>query len=282
MMHRFSLAIALISIMIAFSYPASSKTKSSAKAAFPEFSTSKISDMPDLTQTDKRGNLPGKGRSYCGPVAVSNSLVWLARHGYPNLAPGYNGTIQSQASIAKVLGLKYMKTNSKGTNTTRVIQGVRRYVQDRGYRIAYLGYSGWHWVPSNYFTGQKRPSLAFIKRGALGRSAGWINLGWYKYDPVRRTYKRVRGHWVTLAGYGVDSNGKKSPDTILMHDPASRNGRKMATNYVKLRLLNGGTMFNNSGKRTVNAKGFYAIKSGLVINKKADIGIIDGVVLMTM
>ena len=133
-----------------------------------------------------------------------------------------------------------------------------------------------------YFTGQRVPSLEFIKRGALGRAAAWVNLGWYKYDPFKKVYRRFRGHWVTLVGFGVDQNGVKSKDTIIVHDPAARNGRKMATNYVKLAKLKSGTILGSSGNRKIRAKGFYAIKSGLVINKKADYGIIDGVILMTM
>lgn len=35
--------------------------------------------LPDLTQTDPRGEFARGGKSYCGPVAVSNSLMWLYR-----------------------------------------------------------------------------------------------------------------------------------------------------------------------------------------------------------
>ena len=38
--------------------------------------------IPDLTQTDPRGNFPAGGVTYCGPVAVSNSLWALFGKGY--------------------------------------------------------------------------------------------------------------------------------------------------------------------------------------------------------
>jgi hypothetical protein len=55
-------------------------------AAF--MATDKIRDTPDLMQSLPAAALPEGGIAHCGPVAVSNSLVWLARHGYPQLAPG--------------------------------------------------------------------------------------------------------------------------------------------------------------------------------------------------
>ena len=45
--------------------------------AEPEFSSvmqPSRTAIPDLTQTDPRGNFPAGGVTYCGPVAVSNSL----------------------------------------------------------------------------------------------------------------------------------------------------------------------------------------------------------------
>ena len=42
----------------------------------------KVATMPDFCQTDSAyGSLPNKGRSYCGPAAVSNALLWQAQNG---------------------------------------------------------------------------------------------------------------------------------------------------------------------------------------------------------
>jgi hypothetical protein len=50
-----------------------------ASDALPSASTDKIGDTPDLMQSLPAAALPDRGIAHCGPVAVSNSLAWLAR-----------------------------------------------------------------------------------------------------------------------------------------------------------------------------------------------------------
>jgi hypothetical protein len=45
----------------------------------------KLAEVPDFYQQDPRGGFVGDGSNYCYPVAASNSLLYFARHGYPNL-----------------------------------------------------------------------------------------------------------------------------------------------------------------------------------------------------
>jgi hypothetical protein len=42
---------------------------------------SKVAETPDLVQTCRAAGFFKGGSDYCGPVAASNSLVWLARRG---------------------------------------------------------------------------------------------------------------------------------------------------------------------------------------------------------
>lgn len=45
----------------------------------PAVGTTNFADpIPDFTQTDIKGNLSGNGEQFCAPVAVSNSIMWLA------------------------------------------------------------------------------------------------------------------------------------------------------------------------------------------------------------
>src|SRR5262245_32125 len=46
-----------------------------------------LRDMPDLTQTDPALGVEGGGDSWCGPVAISNALMWLGEHGHESLIP---------------------------------------------------------------------------------------------------------------------------------------------------------------------------------------------------
>jgi hypothetical protein len=49
----------------------------------------KVDTTPDLRQSLAAAHLPYGGDPYCGPVAVSNSLVWLSRNGFnpPRVRP---------------------------------------------------------------------------------------------------------------------------------------------------------------------------------------------------
>ena len=85
----------------------------------PDVCIEKLDSTADLTQTDPNGGLPNGGKSHCGPVAVSNSLLWLADNGFGNLGPTLADRRRAQFEIARVLGSKdYMNTNVK-TGTLR-------------------------------------------------------------------------------------------------------------------------------------------------------------------
>lgn len=43
----------------------------------PDVFVEKLDSTADMTQTDPNAGLPNGGKSHCGPVAVSNSLLWL-------------------------------------------------------------------------------------------------------------------------------------------------------------------------------------------------------------
>src|SRR5262245_52175601 len=70
----------LSSLLIALMFAATT-------AETPAVCTAKISAMPDFCQVDEDGHFDNGGKVFCGPVAVSNSLVWLSQNGFPKLLP---------------------------------------------------------------------------------------------------------------------------------------------------------------------------------------------------
>jgi len=282
-MRRNIAAVALIIAAIGSICARCKAAEQSSTRKIPEAYTEKIVPTPDLTQTDPDGKLPNQGRSHCGPVSVSNSFAWLANNGFGNLLPTLPGRKQAQFEMARLLGSKkYMSTNSKGTGTGGVTLGVSRYIKDRGYEYHYLKYQGWRKHPSQFSTAVDVPDLSWIKEGLKGNSAVWLNVGWYKHDSSTDKYLRTGGHWVTLVGYGVDKKGNVDPAILIIHDPSPGAGKYPSHEYVRIKSISKGKLTGTQSGLPRSAKGYYIMGNGMHINKKGDVGILDGVVVLKM
>jgi len=243
----------------------------------------KVRDTPDLMQSLPAAGLPDGGVAHCGPVAVSNSLVWLARHGYPRLAPAADLTPVNQGALARLLGERsYMHTTYQdGTSVDGVLYGVARYLTDHAQRFEYLGYQGWDTSSSPYDTGIKVPDLAWIKSGLRGKSAVWLKIGWYR-QTAPSEWQKFAGHWVTLVGHGVDERGHAAADMLIVHDPAPRSGERLSSDYVQVIPLEAGTLRSSSGSRSIATTGFFRLAGGLKIKDGADFGALDAAVVLKL
>jgi hypothetical protein len=213
--------------------------------------TERIDAIPDIGQTDPKCHFPSGGVHYCGPCAISNSLVWLGEHGYERLLPKAGDRICTQVELVNTLASrKYMDTTLEGgTSPAGVLTGIAKYLGNSGYEYRRLLYQGWRKVPAKFDTGVCSPRIEWIKSGLSGESAVWLNIGWYRYSPARKEYTRVGGHWVTLVGYGVDEAGKDDPDVIIIHDPGFVDGNGFFNDYVRVESIEGGTLVGGSGAR---------------------------------
>lgn len=245
--------------------------------------TEKLNSTGDLTQTARDARLPNAGRTYCGPVAVSNSLMWLADNGFEALAPKLKDHRKAHIEIARSLGSEeYMNTNLKtGTGAGKVLQGLARYIEDKGYEYRYLKFQGWRTHPRKFGMGEAVPELDWIKKGIQGDSAVLLNAGWYKFNPRTGEYARIGGHWVTLAGFGVDEKGKEDPAILIVHDPAPRCG-KGPNEYVRMELISSGRLTGKQTGLPRSAKGYYKMAGGMHVKSTADFAILDGVVVLKM
>ena len=250
----------------------------------PTYYIEKTHSIPDLLQTDKRAELPGGGTQYCGPVAVGNSLMWLDFNGFPSLVENSGSKFHDQIKLVKLLGSKgYMDTSLKnGTGTTKLMRGLRKYVQDRGYGIEQLEYQGWRKHPKEMKTKSSIPQLSWIKHGILGNGAVWLNVGWYKHNPSKDEYTRIGGHWVTLVGFGKDERGKSNRNLLILHDPSSRAGKTFKNEYAIVNKIHSGALVGKKFGLPRKAAGYYKLGGGMHIKKKADVAIIDGAISLKL
>jgi len=252
--------------------------------AQPAYYTEKIDSIPDLMQTDKRANFPGGGTQYCSLVAVSNSLMWFDSNGFPDLVQNSGELLTDQIKLVKLLASKsYMNTSLEyGTGTTKLVRGVRKYIQERGYEIAQLEYQGWRKHPEEIRTRFPVPQLNWIKQGILGNGSIWLNVGWYKYNPSKDEYTRIAGHWVTLVGYGKDGNGQANPEILILHDPSPRTGKGFSNEYATVSRIRSGTLVGEWVGLPRSAAGYYKLTGGMHIKRGADFAILDGAVVLKL
>lgn len=243
----------------------------------------KLADTPDLMQTHEAAGLPGGGAAYCGPVAVSNSLVWLAKHGYPRLAPLDRPGPAGQGALAALLGgPAYMKTSQEeGTGARAMAEGLSRYLVDHGVPAHLVRFRGCDPVPEAYSEGVGPPDLGWVKRSLDGHGAVWLKIGWYHHDRVTDTYRIFAGHWVTLVGYGQDEAGRPDPAVLIIHDPAPRSGPTLSHDYVRVSPLASGSVVAHGRVAAHATRGYHRLGGGLRIKRGADAGILDGALVLT-
>lgn len=253
-------------------------------AEIPSYSVEKINEIPDLCQADDKANFPGGGNQYCCLAAISNSLMWLDRHGFPDLVADQNDVFTSQVALVNILaGPGYMNTDSEdGTGTSNIIRGLKKYIEQRGYSIRRLDYQGWRKTPAEITVSEAIPLLRWIQEGIIGKSSVWLNIGWYSYDPVKRDYARFDGHWVTLVGYGQDKDKKPDPQILILHDPSLRTGSGFSNQYVKVGTVQQGRLSGNWAGLPRDAGGYLYLKEGIPLKRGADYAIIDGALLLSL
>jgi hypothetical protein len=247
----------------------------------PGVYTDKLRNTPDLCQTDKEANFPGGGGTFCAPVAVSNGLMALSARGFPKLRPAGSTAKQSQIRLVQTLARPEFMDADDGAGPLGVMRGLKKYVEQAGYRIVRLQHQGWR--KGGRPAVAETPELRWIKEGIADPSgAVFLNIGWYTYEPTSKEYRRTGGHWMTLAGYGVTKTGHKDPNTLLIHDPAPRTGASGVTQYVRVEKLTAGTLTGNDAPLPRSAAGFYRMGEGMVVKKGRDAAILDAVVVLVV
>ncbi len=233
-----------------------------------DYHIEKMNDIPDVAQLNNM--LPGGGSGYCGPMAISNSLLWLDKIGYDKIVPGENHSFDDQIQLAKTLGTKYFNTiPTLGTKTRPMLKGLEKYLKNRGYSNHIIGYKG----IQSY--SRKSPSINWIKKGITEDKVAWLRLGFYKKN--NNKYTRKSGHWVTLVGYGLNKHNKPGSNILIIHNSW---GSQASNDYIYLKKITGGSLHRGYPKR-ISAAGFY-IADNFPVPSKADVAIIEGAIVLNM
>ncbi len=246
---------------------------SSRDASRPPF----VKVMPDFCQlNDRYGQLPGGGSQYCAPTAISNILVWLDQHGFPDLIPGDDNSSKAQYKLIRCLGSEdYMNTDHEtGTSPIETMEGLERYVKDRGYNII-LEWKGWR-NGGRFAAKEKAPSVEWLKEGTQADSNIIISVGWYTLDKKKKHYNRLGGHYVTLVG--VDPKAKNGP-TIFIHNPSfgTEEGKAPKPQVCRLVPITEGCFGPWCDYTQHPAKGYFRIE-GIPMRKDAKYAILDGAI----
>lgn len=231
-----------------------------------------MSKIPDYTQNDSAyGGIPG---NYCGPVSVSNTLIYLDNYVYGNLVANTTDRKKDQHDLIILLGSEDYFDSSDGSGPNSICRGLKKYIGERNYKYKKLEYQGWRSVNSEFYLSDI-PELEWIKSGFNKNKATWLNIGWYSYDSG--IYTRQGGHWVTLVGYCLDNAEKY----LIIHDPASRAGDVQHNGYVQIEELSENDRLYADGEY-ISTDGYYLLNEGMYINPIGEYCILDGVVILEM
>ena len=266
--------------------------------------TDRMNEFPTLYQQDERAHFDGNGVKFCGPVAASNALVWLAAHGYPRLLPDGSGdtlygglpyatskTTKAQIALVHAImenGLIAMRPDdgtpqSGGTTAQSIARGVRSYVESKGYQIEQLQTASVVSDPPADYPEEMRPRvlpLETVKKAFADGAAIWLSIGWYERDGPEGLYVWKGGHFVTLVGFGKDATGKTDPSVLIFRNPARNSGANYPNEFVHVSRLTGGNWATRDGKVGYSAAGRFVV-NGLEVSGRTS-AIITGATILRL
>ncbi len=230
--------------------------------------------MPDFCQGDSRhGELPRSGASYCGPAALSNTLMWLDENGFPKLVKDAPDPGRKQFDLIRTLGTgRYLKTDPvAGTAPKNLAYGIEQFVKDAGYDVKV---ETMNWRSKVRRIGRVMDRAWVVRALREGRHV-LLNIGWCldKGDH----YYRAGGHFVTIA----EVKGPAEAPVFLVHDPARRDG--LAKRSVECRFvpLPAGRRLKLKSGASTSLKGFYELR-GVTVKQGHDLAIIDGALVFSL
>src|SRR6478609_4203736 len=89
--------------------------------ALPPYYVDKADSIPNICQSCFPKIVKWGGKPHCAPAAVSNSLYWLSKNGFPNLQPFQTSEpLTDQAKLVDLLGTEMNTTENGGTTPIKV------------------------------------------------------------------------------------------------------------------------------------------------------------------
>lgn len=246
----------------------------------------KVDQIPDIKQTDQRFGFPDKGRDFCAPVVVADAFVYLNKNGYQRiLDDADNPEDVPVRTCCKLAELMHTRTGP-GTTTEDFLSGLQQYIaQHTPYSIKSLSYSGWNRHPKEFDIGRPIPDLKWIKDGIQDNRSEWLNIGWYSRDPQTGVLKRLTGHWVIMAGYGIGADGISNANTLIARDPDPGHADASRKIFITVAPMTDGQLTGPHAGLPRSAIGYLQIKSlgnSGNVDHKDHTGIIDGAIILEL
>lgn len=170
--------------------------------------------MPNINSSDYKLDLKRKiESSCCSPISAANIMIYLAKHSCCRLVPPMHN-LSEDHFISKLIETlaKLMYTTSIGTYPSDLINGLNKYVKDRGYKIS-IKSAGW--IHGERYKDKNHPFPEWVMQGMLGSFNSILNFGNYEYNSKKDLFKRKEGHSVTGVGF------IKNWNELLVHDCVS-------------------------------------------------------------
>jgi hypothetical protein len=173
-----------------------------------------------------------------------------------------------------------MNTGRAGTGVGSMLRGATRYARARGLRVVRAHALGWRPVERAWRSRSDEPLLDAIRRAHVAGAAVCLNVGWYRAAPSEETSVRYGGHWVALAGFGVDPDGRIAPDVLILRDPSPRAGARPAFHHATVLVARAGRLEGSYRGLPRPAAGVPRITEGLPFHRKATRCFVDGAVVL--
>jgi 5'-nucleotidase len=204
-----------------------------------------LSGMPDFDQ--KQDNWTDNGTAmgnwtYCGPVAVANSLWWFDSKNEPSPVPpptinDHYGLVTNfshpwddhcaQNVMPLVNNLSsLMNTSSSGTNVTDMQWGIAQYLNNTGY--------------SDYYNEMTMPwpNFTWIEEEVERCEDVVLLLGFWQHEYGSDYWWRVGGHYVTCAGVNSNTSQLGISDPYFDSVGNATSGVHNDTQYVSHDIYN--------------------------------------------
>ncbi len=173
--------------------------------------------MADIDQ--RRPTLGENGGYYCVPSSTLNTMIFLANHGYPDLAPG-PGNWQAQSKFNEaglhllLLGVSMATNPSSGTDINGWFGGTWSWLNNSPYAGQFLVFQytkgGGYW-----------PRVHNLAKVASAGALVSFAYGRYEFAPIAEDLvilgTRNGGHAITLVRAHQSSSA--GPITLQSHDP---------------------------------------------------------------
>ncbi|WP_257274188.1 MULTISPECIES: hypothetical protein [unclassified Endozoicomonas] len=212
-----------------------------------------------------------QSRHICGPTSVANTLAPLL---------GITGLEHQHALVIRLAEAFGMNENvENGIGPIELMAGVRSFMEKNYQLTPDIRYYGWRAEYAsakssfNHIHSRQPPNQQQIIENIGISDGAWLNIGFYVYDENTAEYKRISGHWATLAG--CDSNGE-----LAIHDPAGRaHTAACQEKNQSVTILDAGQLNDRNRKRSAKNVLCLTRSFKLPIDQRGiNTAIIDGVI----